>query len=176
MAPPDQALPDQALPDQGPPPPPCSANAIERPVTGAWNGMALCESKTATPQQWAAAACNSNGWHLCTASEYLALGGKNKMLTSQAVIYWIAGCVEPGKPPMDGVCGSWGTGCPTACAVGWGCTGPPGISRTGYDRYTLNAHMYCYKVGVDDLAYGAYWFVLVPTGSPSTTGAVCCPN
>ena len=182
--PPDLASPDSAPPppdsaplDKAPldkaPPPPCSSVAVERPATAVWTNMIPCESKNTTAQQGAAAACNS-GWHLCTTTEYLSRGGKVKMLTSQYPIYWIAGCVEPGKAPTEAVCPSFPAGCSGGCEVGWGCSGPPGISRSTHAVYPLSAHVSCYRVGVNSSTYGAFWFTLTPGGSPPTTGAVCC--
>jgi len=136
--------------------------------------MVPCKSKSPTGQQSAAAACNSNGWHHCTTAEYLDRGGKSPMLTSQSPVYWLAGCVEPGKPPTNVVCPSFPQGCTTPCDVGWGCTGTLKITRTGFAVYPLSAHTTCYKIGKNNSQYGAYWFTLTPGGSPSATGAVCC--
>jgi hypothetical protein len=152
-------------------PPPC-ANSTQNTV-GAWTNMTLCEGPTGIPQDQAAALC-APGWHLCTAADYLARGGKKKVTNVQSPSYWLAACVVPGTPPLDTTCVGWTTGCASTCTVGWGCTGPPGVSRTGSDRYPLKGpHPYCYRMGQDDAKYGAYWFALTPT-STTPTGAICC--
>ena len=161
--------------DQGPPPPPCTGATTEAAYPG-WTDLTVCMSTVFHTQADAAKLCAS-GWHMCTATQYLARGGTKYVLTNQGPLYWLAACVKPGSPPQDGVCTNPQTGCPGGCAVGWSCVnGGSGITRTGHDRYAIEAHTYCYRLGTNT-ATGAYWWALSPNlSSTIPAGAVCCKD
>ena len=154
-------------------PQPCATGVSTGTKYG--KSMAVCgDAQGAAVNQCTAASLCGSGWHVCTASEYLARGGA----TIQPGVWGarLASCVRENGgafAPTDkpcAVCDSLLGKSPTA-AVAWGCV----------DGYVFSLpHLYvgavthtsCYRLGVNDAQHAAYW-------GPLSTGtgarySVCC--
>ena len=149
----------------------CANQATESAVVG-WTNMVRC-SKLLVNQCDAVSLCNANsGWHLCTATEYLARGGK----TQGADDHWLAGCVRgsSGKvtAPVDGICAS---GCPftsSSLIYSYFCIGSIPVSPVGNLYVGLTTYVGCARPGQDKPNVEGYWTAQGIT--TSGRGAVCC--
>lgn len=136
--------------------------------------MWRCQGTSLFDQCAAHSYCNeAAGWHLCTASEYLARGGKAK--PGGGPLAWIAGCVRDSAgvvAPRDGLCDASCkqtlAGTPT---YRWDCTGgnPIPTSTVNLGIGTASA---CFRLGVDDPANAAFWDA--PGVHQKRNAALCC--
>jgi hypothetical protein len=133
--------------------------------------MVICSDPTGVDQCSAQSLCNmAAGWHLCTATEFRARGGKKTPAQSPA---WIAGCIRAGgapHAPVDAVCLCTAAAAPLA-AVHYSCDtslfGESPEAHVGLVSYGL-----CFSVGTLSPTTEAYW---VSSPSHSARGAaVCC--
>jgi hypothetical protein len=157
-------------PDKTSSTPPCAAGVATAMAYG--KVMAICGPGGAVNQCTAASLCGA-GWHLCTASEYLARGG-----TSTPGIWGarLASCVRENNAvfaPTDKLCAICDSidGNVPSVAVAWACSGgtPFAVPHLYVGAVT---HTGCYRLGVNDPQHAAYWGPL-STGSHSNH-AVCC--
>jgi hypothetical protein len=167
---PDQYVPpDQYIkPDQPPPGPPCTAGTP--PFTFQAN-MVICKGAVALTQCQAASACNT-GWHLCTASEYVARGGRTKQPPTGG---WIAGVIRSGgkaHAPTDGVLAACGiSSLATWADIAWTCS-PQFLWQANDPDIAVVTNAACRRLGADDPANAAYW--IFEMGFQTTSWAVCC--
>lgn len=133
--------------------------------------MQVCSG--AVTQCQAASLCAAPGWHLCTAAEFLLLGGKTQASPVKA---WLASCVRDGNMATaptnaicSGTCGPATVG--TYLVFGWTCAGADAISGA---QYPAGAHVYSsqYRIGTTATPC-AYWEV---GETFLQRGAVCCQN
>ena len=170
---PDVAAPDGPLPDTQPPPPPPACASGSPSFVFAADKMVICSTSNKT-QCTAHTACNEPAWHLCTASEYLARGGKTIVPPSSSV--WLAACIRSGggqvHAPTDGVCPACNTATASNVCTAWPCTGGSCSFTRSDAELGIGTKNGCRRVGVNDPATGAYWTM----GRSSTLlpGAVCC--
>jgi len=135
--------------------------------------MVICGSTSTILDQCSAEQrCNlAAGWHLCTATEYLAGGGATSAPPSTGA--WIAACIRAGGAPfapVDGVC-QCATLTMANAGVEWSCSGgDPSMTSAGHSG--VRTWTTCRRVGANSAASAAYW-----APDPSVQGmfyAVCC--
>jgi hypothetical protein len=165
-------------PDIGPvSPDPCAAGIQKG---GKWSPgpMQACLAPGPIDQCGAEDLCNlAGGWHLCTASEYLARGGTASGAAEKA---WLASCVrsdgQTPTAPSDSRCAVCDVSGSTSnsAEVGWWCT-------TGQAQYTLphnhvgvRTNSGCLRVGLNDPAHEAHWAPLSSGAWAVATAAACC--
>jgi pentapeptide MXKDX repeat protein len=168
---PDVMSPDLDSPDLGSP----LACAVGQPLF-VWPAgkMVMCSAgKNITPCG-APAICNTAaGWSLCTASQYLARGGKTTAPPLQDNA-WLSGCIRSGGAPYaptDTLCpGNCKAGSAPAATVAWQC-GPGSFTRS--DAYlAVLTRTACRRVGVNSAAYEGFWSFRA-TNQPRPN-VVCC--
>jgi hypothetical protein len=174
----DQAL----LPDLGPPDaigsdlpgPACSALAQPAASVPQWSGkMVVCDALAGTDQCNAGTLCNTAaGWHLCTASEYRALGGT---VAGGPTAAWLQACIrDSGGPhaPMDLLCACVAA-VDTMEEVAWYCTtGNPMLTTDMLHIGVTTSDSSCRRLGANDPQTEAFW---VHRKANSTVhSAVCC--
>ena len=153
---------------------PCTLPATAIPWKPA---MLICKLPTGTTTNQCSAAqyCNAPGWHLCTATEYLASGGKLSSPPDNGE-YWLAACVRQADDVFyaaDVICEGgcvWVSGATLTDA--WSC--PPFTSSLASTLGPLGLMTLaqCYRVGIDTPTTEGYW-------KPRRTdvqlyGVVCC--
>lgn len=172
---PDMAAPSPDLALDGPAglPPPCRG-----PLVFGYPGtpMVICEYSPSLSQCLAMLGCNYlEGWHVCTASEYLANGGNTRAAPYAG---WIRSCIRNSafgtNAPNDSVCSCSGPETVTSVEAGWPCSGA-GTPTTSDQRYLgVVSHSSCQRVGIDATTSEAYW---APRPIYSSTNyVVCCPD
>ncbi len=179
LAKPDLAKPDLPKPDLPKPKPdlpkpdltppePCASGA---PSFTFQTNMVICVGAS-SDQCGAAKACNAaGGWHLCTASEYLARGGKTAHPTGNS---WLASCIRSGgapHAPTDVVCTSCGGGTGGFSIVEWNCAMTEGISTNALWIGVI-AQNACARVGTSAVQHQANWGMSY--ASTKRTQSVCC--
>lgn len=157
---------------------PC-APGIQTGKTWTPGPMQLCLASGPVNQCDAEALCNvAGGWHLCTASEYLARGGQTS--GSGSTYGWLASCVRSNgaaaKAPSDSacaVCDSEGS-VSNSAEVGWECT--TGAVQYNMPHYNIGVRTNygCKRVGKNETATEGYWAPLVSGSGAVATAAVCC--
>ncbi len=171
---PDGPLPDTLLPDaplsDGPVQPPCASGATKGQTYAA--NMVVCGGSAQVNQCSAAPLCNTaGGWSMCTASQFLARGGKTTVTVKRA---WLAACIRNNSTPTaptNAICSScMGTNL-SAGGVGWRCTGSK--SDTKSNAYIGVASFFeCRRVGVNTTAVEGDWHPFASAGVVDS--AVCC--
>jgi len=135
--------------------------------------MVVCKGSVA--DQCAAETLCNTGWHLCTASEYRAQGGRAEG-TSSSLLYWIGGCIRSGGQPYaprDGLCSSTCISKPApATYLGFFCSDGKGTWLWGVGVVGLTTTSTCLRAGVNDVNAEAYWRPSDVTRDGD--GAVCC--
>ncbi len=132
--------------------------------------MVICGVVPNVNQCEAATLCNSAaGWTLCTASQFLARGGKTSFLEPKA---WIASCIRIAgvlQAPTQRVCSCVNTPAKSV-ASSWPCGGGGGLTSVNSEVgvRTFNS---CRKIGGINTA-GAFWKNLAP--EKPLSAALCC--
>jgi hypothetical protein len=146
------------------------------PVVTAYPGsqMVLCSSSGTLLSQCAASqSCEAlNGWHLCSAAEYLARGGKTIAAPKAG---WIAGCVRHGSTPTaptNTTCGSCSGSVAVATPISWTCSAGTLNSSHVNGDIGLAGFATCLRVGVNDPATEGYWQPL--SAGVNDAFAFCC--
>lgn len=148
---------------------PCAPGGLLRYTYGA--KMVICSGSSSRSQCNAAAFCNrAAGWKLCTASQYLARGGK----THGQGGAWIGGCVRSGgsvSAPVAGACASCSSTLVTAATVQWSCSGTiPSSSKAA--NVGLASKGACYRVGANATGSAGFW--AAASANMQLDRAVCC--
>lgn len=169
---PDAAPPDSAAPDLPPPDAPlihdlgpaCGGGTVLHSYSAE---MVICQGASSS-QCDAAQICS--GWRLCTATEYLAGGGKTTPAPAEA---WLGACARDGgalHPPTDGACASC-TGVASMRTTSWECDGSDDTA-TSAARVGVAAHDVCHRVGANSAANEAFW--IAKPSDLKLSAAVCC--
>jgi hypothetical protein len=151
----------------------CTSGASEHQV---WPSklMKVCVTTLPTVSQCTAeAVCNAgSGWHLCTATEYMARGGKTLGYPTPA---WIKGCVRSANnpnAPTDQRCPACTMKTAPTKPIAWDCTTSLSNHSSDYLNTGLVTAVDCSRVGVNDPSTEGRWL-------PRRTfqmgyAAVCC--
>ncbi len=150
----------------------CTAGMTEAKYTG-WNKMVECSTKTGTAlTQCASTKRCATGWHLCTATEYLARGGK---VSGGKGFAGMAGCVRNGLPfttwPLDGVCGSCAGTHGSNVVSSWYCAGGGGAIPRSDLYLAIWTATTCHRVGLNLPSHGGYWTTI---GASQKFGRILC--
>lgn len=142
--------------------------------------MHICAGGTsATACQIEATTCNTaGGWHVCTATEFLARGGKTMAATQNA---WLKSCLRDSSgqanAPSDNYCTVCGnqTGT-TIFEVISTCANPSSFTGSNYIHLAVRAASTCNLLGPSaipvDPRVPAYWSYSI--GATIFPAAVCC--
>jgi hypothetical protein len=137
--------------------------------------MAICMASGRT-QCEAARSCGA-GWHLCSATEYLARGGRDVPPPSTVIRAWIGACARDvaGTGLSDGVCSACEVNPSTPWTNVYDCNGagPLGPGMDG-DTVAVVTYHECQRVGRDVATNAAYWSIY---WAGSGAGyAMCCSD
>ena len=119
------------------------------------------------------------GWHACTATDYVARGGRDvpPSFSSNTDRAWLAACVRDAsgtklKNEPCSVCGS-DVGFPPS--IQWWCDGSV-VYEGGMEGDTLGivAAPECMRVGANAASHGAFWTMSFSDGAPSFV--MCCSD
>ena len=158
---------------------PCAVGVTETFRYG--QPMVICASTArAVNQCEASQLCNRDqGWHLCSASEFLTHGGATTASPALSDA-WIASCVRTDRTvhaPTDQVCLSCAAANVSYAETAWTCSGPLGTQSTPWSYAGVTTSSLCGRVGINDRVYAAFWTSRV-SGSPvlpkRVAAAVCC--
>jgi hypothetical protein len=116
------------------------------------------------------------GWHACTATDYVARGGRDMApsfsTTNRA---WLAACAQDvdGTRLKNEACSLCGQEVGYAPAVQWWCDGEV-VYEGGMSGDTLGIHTSpeCMRVGKNDANHAAFWSMGFSGGAPSFV--MCC--
>jgi hypothetical protein len=154
---------------------PCSLASTVK-VKGVSGNVACCTGPVVS-QCGAASMCNiSAGWHLCTASEYLARYPVVGLPPGSAFLNArLAGCIRSGSAPYsptDGVCACSG-GTSTALEASWLCSGAS-YSGSGNSASFMGVKTSgtCHRVGVNSSSTQGYW--TWDEATATLPDALCC--
>ncbi len=176
---PDQGLvADAVVADQRPPDvsvdaaagPPC---ALGTPLESYAAEMVICDLAAKTPQCEAAKACNAAaGWRLCTATEFLDRGGRDK---PTAAVAWLGSCIRSGgapHAPTDSICGPCQAAGIATVDLAWPCPPINGSAYGNGDHVGVGSSNMCLRIGTNDAAWEGFW----EPGrlNQPRTAAVCC--
>jgi hypothetical protein len=173
LAPIDSALPDRSVKVDASKDP-CSSVGTPDIVYSA-NMVVCAEAGVARTQCQAEELCNTaGGWHLCTATEYLARGGK--LGKSLKKVGWIASCIRSdGVPnaPTDKVCACKPGTSRAQVKVAWHCLDDR-MAGFGSDELFLgvSSSTACTRIGVKTAATAGFWMFGKAIGT--TDRALCC--
>jgi hypothetical protein len=167
------ATPDvQPTPDQPSTTTPCSDPS--GPDFNYASNRKICPIQGGGNQCKAASACNlSQGWSLCTGSQFRARGGDTTPTLYRA---WLASCVRDGaipNAPSDSVC-TCASFLGTSYELHWGCP-TPNTPRLNTSQHYMGVHTYheCRLLGSKTAATSAaFWFGYAAVKTRSH--AVCC--
>lgn len=157
-----------ALPDAPAATEPCKATK----GTEYASNMVLCTGPSLDADQcMAEATFCAPGWHLCTASEFLARGGTTMPASNAA---WLAACIRENggtvTTPSDGICSSCAQATASTEVLARGCTN--GVYSANGSYVGVLATAGCFGVGPDGVGPQAYWQSM--PSQFSWPGAVCC--
>ncbi len=119
------------------------------------------------------------GWHACTATDYVARGGRDipPSFSSNTDTAWLAACVRDAKGTKlrnepCAVCGQ-DVGFPPS--IQWWCDGSV-VYAGGMEGDTLGitASPECMRVGTNAASHGAFWTMAFSDGAPSFV--MCCSD
>ncbi len=166
---PDLAKPDLAKPSKDGPAVASGCALGAAPVLVYSSAMQVCPG--AVTQCQAESLCDTPGWHLCTADEFVFLGGTTIPSATKA---WIASCVRTGDvvtAPTEQICpGTCGTPTVgTSLVFGFTCSGGSASSGAQHPQ-GVQAGQLQHRVGAVGAAC-AYWEV---GEAMLTRAAVCC--
>ena len=132
--------------------------------------MVICGLAKFVNQCQAATLCDAAaGWKLCTASQFLARGGKTGFLVTKA---WIASCIRKAgvmQPPSDSVC-SCVNSKSTEVGSSWPCAGAGGLTSDNAE-VGVRSFNSCRRIGTQ-ASPGGYWKNLAP--EKPLSAALCC--
>lgn len=136
--------------------------------------MATCTASS--PSQCDAVEECEPGWHACSATDYVARGGRdvapNFSTTNRA---WLAACVRDVSSAqfMNAACSVCGQEPNRPPSVQWYCDGSA-VYAGGMSGDTLGIHTFpeCTRVGENAADHGAYWRMGFSASGPSFV--VCC--
>lgn len=148
----------------------CISSATQIPLSAT---MVSCDTGAKGLTQCAAGSMCGAQWHLCTATEFLARGGRTRATNPRA---WLATCVRRNNQvfaPTDTVCGDpCGSSSATALIVAWSCGSSAAYTSTA--RYVgAVASTVCTQMGVQGSRTAAFW---EPSSTAAQTqrAALCC--
>jgi len=160
-----------------PPSPPCSDAPVQRYCSRSEpTKVIMVACTTAGRSQCEVMSECASGWHACTATDYVARGGRdvapNFSATNRA---WLAACVRDanGTQFRNEPCSTCGQDVPYEPAIQWYCDGQV-VYAGGMAGDALGIHTSptCMRVGENDAAHGAYWTMGFSGGAP--TFVMCC--
>jgi hypothetical protein len=117
------------------------------------------------------------GWHACTATDYVARGGRDiaPSLSSATDTAWLAACVRDfdGNALKNEACSRCGQDPGYAPSIEWWCDGKV-VYEGGMEGDTLGvvASPECMRVGSNLASHGAFWTMAFSDGAPSFV--MCC--
>lgn len=117
------------------------------------------------------------GWHACTATDYVARGGRDipPAFSSATDRAWLAACVRDfdGTQLKNEACSGCGLDPGFAPSIQWWCDGSV-VYEGGMEGDTLGivAAPECMRVGANTAAHSAYWTMSFADGAPAFV--MCC--
>jgi hypothetical protein len=137
--------------------------------------MAVC-STSGRSQCEVISQCES-GWHACTATDYVARGGRDvaPSFSSNTDRAWLAACVRDasGTQLKNEPCSVCGQDPGSAPSIQWWCDGEV-VYAGGMEGDTLGvlAAPECMRVGATAASHGAFWSMSFSDGAPNFV--MCC--
>jgi len=119
------------------------------------------------------------GWHACTATDYVARGGRDvaPAFSSNTDRAWLAACVRDvdGNKLKNEACSVCGQDPAYPPSIEWWCDGTV-VYEGGMDGDTLGvvAAPECMRVGANSAGNGAFWSMSFSEGAPSFV--MCCSD
>lgn len=119
------------------------------------------------------------GWHACTATDYVARGGRDipPSFSSNTDRAWLAACARDftGTQLKNEPCSVCGQDPGFAPSIQWWCDGQV-VYEGGMEGDTLGivAAPECMRVGANTASHGAFWTMSFSEGAPSFV--MCCSD